>query len=269
MAVDKLVDSTQLDADLTSVADAIRAKTGGSASLAFPADFVSEIGGISGGGGGINPLDYCTRISFEKNYPSATPNITLAMATDVSSLFAFDGISGPYTSITVTFGSKPTSLNSMASSYMLTDTLLSLTINGDLSKVTNYRDLVKANRSLQEIKGSPLDFTSVTNTNSSLWSGNASRLLSALSYVRYAENTLKVNHSVFCTALSDDSLVSIANGLQAGAYTLTLQQAMKDRLSVIVGTVSNNGTYDVFTADAQGSTTLLDFITTTKGWTVA
>lgn len=49
MAVDKLVDSTQLDADLTSVADAIRAKTGGTADLTFPADFVSEIGSISGG----------------------------------------------------------------------------------------------------------------------------------------------------------------------------------------------------------------------------
>lgn len=50
MSVDKLVDSTQLDADLTSVADAIRAKTGGTADLQFPADFVSEIGSISGGG---------------------------------------------------------------------------------------------------------------------------------------------------------------------------------------------------------------------------
>ena len=50
MAVDKLVDSTQLDADLTSVANAIRAKSGGSGQLAFPAGFVSEIGNISGGG---------------------------------------------------------------------------------------------------------------------------------------------------------------------------------------------------------------------------
>ena len=50
MSVDKLVDSTQLDADLTSVADAIRAKSGGSGQLAFPAGFVSEIGNISGGG---------------------------------------------------------------------------------------------------------------------------------------------------------------------------------------------------------------------------
>ena len=50
MAVDKLVDSTQLDADLTSVANAIRTKGGTSASLAVPAGFVSAIGDISGGG---------------------------------------------------------------------------------------------------------------------------------------------------------------------------------------------------------------------------
>lgn len=49
MALDALVDSTQLDADLTSVANAIRTKGGTSAQLAFPADFVQAIGAISGG----------------------------------------------------------------------------------------------------------------------------------------------------------------------------------------------------------------------------
>lgn len=49
MAVDKLVDSTQLDTDLTSVANAIRTKGGTSASLAFPAGFVSAIGAIPTG----------------------------------------------------------------------------------------------------------------------------------------------------------------------------------------------------------------------------
>lgn len=51
MALDKLVDSAQLDSDLEDVADAIRAKSGGSGSLAFPAGFVSEIGSIETGGG--------------------------------------------------------------------------------------------------------------------------------------------------------------------------------------------------------------------------
>lgn len=48
MAIDKAIDSAQLDADLTSVADAIRTKGGTSAALTFPAGFVSEIGNIGG-----------------------------------------------------------------------------------------------------------------------------------------------------------------------------------------------------------------------------
>lgn len=50
MALDKLVDSTQLDTDLTSVANAIRTKGGTSASLAFPAGFVSAVEAIPTGG---------------------------------------------------------------------------------------------------------------------------------------------------------------------------------------------------------------------------
>lgn len=53
MSVDKLVDSTQLDTDLTSVANAIRTKGGTSAQLAFPADFVSAIAAIPRGGSGL------------------------------------------------------------------------------------------------------------------------------------------------------------------------------------------------------------------------
>lgn len=50
MSADKLVDSTQLDSDLTSVANAIRAKSGGSSQLVFPGGFVSEIQAIPSGG---------------------------------------------------------------------------------------------------------------------------------------------------------------------------------------------------------------------------
>lgn len=52
MAIDKAVDSTQLNSDLTSVANAIRTKGGTSGSLAFPAGFVSAIQNIPTGGGG-------------------------------------------------------------------------------------------------------------------------------------------------------------------------------------------------------------------------
>lgn len=60
MAVDKLVDSAQLNSDLTSVANAIRTKGGTSASLAFPAGFVDAINAIPTGGGGIPVPSGCT-----------------------------------------------------------------------------------------------------------------------------------------------------------------------------------------------------------------
>lgn len=50
MAYDKVVDSQQLDADLISVANAIRTRGGTSAQLAFPADFVSAVQAIPAGG---------------------------------------------------------------------------------------------------------------------------------------------------------------------------------------------------------------------------
>lgn len=65
MAVDKLVDSAQLDADLTSVADAIRAKGGGSGGLAFPAGFVSAIQSIPSGG----TVSVDTKTATASNYP--------------------------------------------------------------------------------------------------------------------------------------------------------------------------------------------------------
>lgn len=49
MALDKLVDSSQLDSDLTSVANAIRTKGGTSDQLAFPSGFVSGIQAIPTG----------------------------------------------------------------------------------------------------------------------------------------------------------------------------------------------------------------------------
>lgn len=50
MAYDKIVDSRQLDADLLSIANAIREKSGSARPLNFPADFVTEIGKLGGDG---------------------------------------------------------------------------------------------------------------------------------------------------------------------------------------------------------------------------
>lgn len=51
------------DTDLTSIANAIRAKGGTSESLAFPTEFVSAINAISGGGDDGDGLFYGNRAS--------------------------------------------------------------------------------------------------------------------------------------------------------------------------------------------------------------
>lgn len=68
MAYDKVIDSAALDTQLTSIADAIRAKTGGSNSLVFPDGFLQaiaaiEAGGGSGGGDGGWAIDGFTLLS--------------------------------------------------------------------------------------------------------------------------------------------------------------------------------------------------------------
>lgn len=67
--------------------------------------------------------------------------------------------------------------------------------------------------------------------------------------------------------LSNNSLVNIANALPVveAAQTLALHATPKDRLATIMGAVADG----VFTADASGTVTLENFITQTKGWTVA
>lgn len=46
MAIDKAVDSTELESDLETVAGAIRAASGTNATLSFPAGMVSALDGL-------------------------------------------------------------------------------------------------------------------------------------------------------------------------------------------------------------------------------
>lgn len=104
MALDKLVDSTQLDNNLTSVANAIRAKSGGTGQLAFPAGFVSEIGNISTGGGGITPTG-TKEITITEN-GTTTEDVTnyasAAITVNVPSSGGGDPVYGLITEYTVT-----------------------------------------------------------------------------------------------------------------------------------------------------------------------
>lgn len=91
MAIDALVDSTQLDADLTSVANAIRTKGGTSASLAFPADFVSAIAAIPSGGGGGDFFDYSKPVGAITSDILSLPPYAIAQRTGITSIELTNG----------------------------------------------------------------------------------------------------------------------------------------------------------------------------------
>lgn len=79
MALDKAIDSAQLDADLTAVADAIRAKGGTSDALAFPSGFVEAVEAIQAGGGDSDSL-----LSRLNNTITTYTNSTLTSLNDYS-----------------------------------------------------------------------------------------------------------------------------------------------------------------------------------------
>ena len=126
-----------------------------------------------------------------------------------------------------------------------------------------YNGSVKGD-GLKTIAGT-LDFSALTTeANASMTFGECV----ALETMTWAPSSLSVSLSLaHSDKLTDATLISIANGLNALATgkTLTLHATAAAKLPAIRGTVTGG----VFAANAQGSTTLSDFITTVKGWTVA
>ena len=138
-------------------------------------------------------------------------------------------------------------------------------VTGNFSGVETYEGFMDYTRNLQ-VLDMEFDFTSCSTAYSvRIYNNYGSPVLT---HLRFKKNTLSISISLLAlAALDDDSCVSIANGLNANAtgQTLTLDPVPKAKCSSIVGTV-NDG---FFTQDAQGTVTLSDFITNTKGWTLA
>ncbi len=91
--------------------------------------------------------------------------------------------------------------------------------------------------------------------------------------IELVPNQIPYGFSCPSTVLTDTSLISFANGLSESAtsQTATFASAVVTRMASIMGTVAMDpsNTYHVFTADAGGTVSLSDFVTTTKGWTLS
>ena len=141
--------------------------------------------------------------------------------------------------------------------------------NSSIKKVT-FPNGITINGSMQEFTYNNSVIESfigeITFQNVSTYLGAFSKAI-ALKDITITENTIKLDIAFGSAVLTNDSLISIANGLDGTATgkTLTHHSTAKTNCGTIMGT-NDNGT---FVADAQGTLSLADFITTVKGWTLA
>lgn len=307
MELDKLVDSTKLDAALEATADAIREKTGDTDDIAF--DLATETGFAEAveaipSGGGLDLWQYVGSLNYafsnvdmsdidelvinvpnckslERTFYRSVSDIhyprkiTVSTNQKIASLWYFfynqhSSISGTEEIILNSNGLANTSPNAFYSPRDY-NSLKRIELNvGDTSESTNM-NIFTGLSLLEEIAGDSLNLSGVAQ------SGNLPNLhqCTALKTVRFVPNTANVNwqfSSSFSTHLTDDTIVSIANALNetVTGQTIKIISAVITRCQTIVGTVSLDptNTFHVFTASAGGTSTLADFITNTKGWTL-
>lgn len=276
MSADKLVDSTQLDADLTSVANAIRAKSGGSSQLAFPAGFVSEIGNIPSGGGSTLPLS--GNLAIMPRGPVSGDVVLDFLNCNLALGRAFQGSSKAPGTGTTKLTVKCRTIGTVSHAPGVINYFCYQSNAFDVVEfVCSEQDYIETDiqifqaAAVSTITGTPFALTRYMGTTYTGFK-NATALVD----VRFYEN-LSMQTILFDTlpSLSNDTLISIANALQVseGTASLKLHATPKARLTSILGTVESvtrgAETYDRFIADANGMLTLADFITTTKGWTLA
>lgn len=278
--------------DLTSVANAIRAKSGGSSQLAFPAGFVSEIGNIPSGGGGDEVVLKGVGGLIQLLHKSGMPTKYIIDSPYISQITLCEG--GAVQAVL----DMPLGIETIEMGANAQATPTGMIIKGDFRSQNVYQlksvdfnflplnniysfNVVYQNKAPYWESLLGLNFVFIGGANYRI-GGMAN--LKALKNVTCKPNTLGQLDMIASNRnwwnlsgsnlLTDASLCQIANALCAThTSTLTLHATPKARCSTLMGTVSqvtdDTGTYDFFTADANGTVTLADFITATKGWTLA
>lgn len=282
----KFIDETKEVACRTAEANAIRAKTGGSATI--PYDFQNEKGfadAIAGIPSGGIPWwwEHANGSPFSQAFTSDNANsLPETCVIDVSDT--------KISNIGTVFNANKTSCRTLEVYYPALSNGVDL---GQLAGGGGFRPSGIVTIKLRYggsdkvvLKNADINYPAAAPTIETVdcafdlrkmlrdFPGNSTGFSAALKHIRFVSNTasrrLLLSNP---TNLTDDSVISIANAMQAGSSTVQLHANVKARLSTIMGTVSqvtdDTGTYDFFTASASGDTSLEDFITLTKGWTIA
>ena len=272
MAYDLVVDSSYLNNGLKAIADGIRQGSGVSGELTFPdgmaeaaaqkssgmPEIFEQLVGLSSGFNGVTSLP--DTLALDLNFIKSGKCVLHQTFRDCTSL--------KNVTLTIPDGAEL----SLGLCFYLCSNLQTVTLQGQFVHAQN-----------EIIPGAPValgDFSycsKLETVNSSKPFGvkyitnqanyyNPFHNCAALKEVRF-ERQVAATDWVFkwSPVLSDATLISVANALTVGSYTLTLHATAAARCAEITGTVSDG----VFTADSGGTTTLTEFITTTKGWSLA
>lgn len=262
--VERITEATQgIQAAKTAIASAITAKGGTVAAADGLADFATAIAAIPSGG--ADYLQHATNLAnaFSGAYFNED-NVELNMSNNTTLLDTFYVATGSshasigVKNLTLNIGNGKLTTIQEAFRGNTVD-LESITFEGTFSDTLPSAFITSAFRGcrvLKKILGEPLPRLAGSTTWMQCY---------ALEDVRFQPSCAATNADFAdCSALTDDTLISIANAL-AGIYTLKLNATPKARLDSIMGTVTGG----VFSKSASGTISLEDFIAVTKGWTIA
>lgn len=283
MAFDKVIDSTQLDAAMTYMANRIRNKTGGTDQITWDSakGFGDAVDAISSGGGssGVDEnWKYSNKMVFtDVSAPELGDTFEVTLPpnqTDFSYVFGRDS---RFKHFIVHSNAQPTSMFEMFRFANLGG-VYTVTLDFDTSKVTTYRGCffygIGAWGGYFTAINGVLDFTSVTKSTEADIFGDTNNL----KVVTFAANTLGVNFIASAIPnINDTSLLSLINCLKdrtgEDALTLTVESKWKtaDTGRLYVSYVKLNadtGLYVLCEQTDEGAMTMADAITS-KNWTIA
>ena len=267
-----LVDKTLLDNGLKEVANAIRQSGGTTAKLSFPTGMAAAVKGVKAAPWWVNKMANAPYLFYGVTLPERCEFdfsfLPVSEDTQVNMTTLFSTAKG-VKEITVTFpSSKKICIGQMFNGVT---TVEKVVFKGDFDVAQNpgggilgglgafaMCSNLKTIESTAPFGGNQLLRKEATAYNTFY---NCAKLVD----VRFTPNSAQQDWVFkWSPNLSDATLVSAANALTVGSYTLTLHATAAARCAEIVGTVSDG----VFTADSGGTTTLTEFITTTKGWSI-
>lgn len=268
-----LVDKTLLDNGLKEVANAIRQSGGTTAKLSFPTGMAAAVKGVKAAPWWVNKMANAPYLFYGVTLPERCEFdfsfLPVSESTQVNMTNLFNRAKG-VKEITVTF--PPSKKICIGQMFIEVRTVEKVVFKGDFDLAQNTHSGIIGGLgtfamclNLKTIE-STATFGGKEFLRKEATTYNAFYNCAKLVDVRFTPNSAQQDWVFkWSPNLSDATLVSAANALTVGSYTLTLHATASARCAEITGTVSDG----VFTADSGGTTTLTEFITTTKGWSLA